>query len=186
MMHINLLPVKAARRLDTARNELFIMAGIVFAALVAVYAAHTWLASKAATVNQRIAAVKREIEELKQHEVRVEEYKQKASTLERKKQAILDLTQKRKGPAKMLDDLATILTDENKVWLVAVEEKGNQLTLRGKALDHENISDFQTALRKRSNYFDDVHLLLVNATTCGDSGRCLDWSIGCTVQLAAN
>jgi len=115
----------------------------------------------------RIATVSQEIEQLKQEVARVEDFKNKAQVLEKKIGVIKDLQARRVGPAKMLDDLAAIINDQRKIWLSKVTEGGGKLVLEGGAMEHENISDFQLALERRSKFFSNVILGLVRTVERG-------------------
>jgi type IV pilus assembly protein PilN len=158
MMHINLLPVKAARKQVNARQELFILLGVFIAVLAALYAFSMVVDSGIAEAQERVAGVQRELEKVKQGVARVQEFKTKAELFERKLKVVDDLKQKKFGPAHMLDDLAAILTDEKKVWLTRIDEQNGSLTLEGCAMEHQDISEFQRALERRSTLFKSIKL----------------------------
>lgn len=184
MIRINLLPVKAAHRHDTAKNELLAMAGGIAVVLVILFFWNSSLEAQIQEAQQRIKTVAKEIEQLKQDVVRVEDFKKKAEVLSAKLKAIETLKAKKVGPAKMLDDLAKILTDEKKVWLTRLSESAGFLTLEGAAMEHENISDFQLAMEKRSKFFSDVTLAFVQSTKEGGIDY-LTWKITCKTTYTA-
>lgn len=184
MIKINLLPVKAARKHGSAKQELA-LAGIgIFVVVLGLYAWHLSTTSKINDMNERIQSVNQEIARLKQDVVRVEEFKQKNQTLESKIKVIEDLQKSRIGPAKLMDDVATILNTQEKVWLKKFTEADGSLVMEGSAMEHENISEFQLALERDSKLIKDVKL--VNVTTVPGKGtKVLDWKITCKVDYRA-
>lgn len=184
MLRINLLPTKASKKQATAKNELYLVAASFVVLLVGLYAAYWFQSSEVDTLNGRIATAEAEVAALKKDVVRVEEFKKKAATLEQKLAVIDKLKKQKTGPAHMLDDLATILTDEPKVWLTKITEQNGTMTLEGEAMEHSNISDFQLALQRRSKFFRDVKLELVE-TKGRDGVNILAWRITCQADYAA-
>lgn len=163
MMRINLLPVRAARRQVSARQELLILTGTLTFIVAALFVWWTIEAAKTSEMRDRVASIRREMESVKKEVARVQEFKTKAELLERKLEVIDQLKLKKVGPARMLDDLATILTEERKVWLTKLEEKDGTLVIEGGAMEEENVSDFQMALTRRSKLFKEVRLNLISA-----------------------
>jgi type IV pilus assembly protein PilN len=184
MLRINLLPIKAARKHDTAKQELLLFVGGTLVVTLGLYFYHGSQTDAVATLKTKIATVTKEIEQLKQDVVRVEEFKQKASTLEKKIKVIRDLQNKRIGPARMLDEIAEIMTEQEKVWLTKLSEKGGSLTLEGGAMEHENISDFQLALERRAKLITEVHLKMVTSANAKGKKH-LKWTITCKATYRA-
>jgi type IV pilus assembly protein PilN len=146
MLRINLLPIKAAKKGESARQELLAVMGGAIALVAGLYLWNSMVTSDKDETTGKIAIVKKEIAQLKQDVVKVEDFKKKAAALESKIKAIRGLQTRRIGPAKMLDDLATIMTEERKVWLTELTDSDGNMTLKGAAMEEENISDFQLAL----------------------------------------
>lgn len=184
MLRINLLPTKASKKQATAKNELYLVAASFLVLALGLYAAYWYQSSEIDTLNGRIATAEAEVAALKKDVVRVEEFKKKAATLEQKLAVIEKLKKQKTGPAHMLDDIATILTDEPKVWLTKIAENNGVMTLEGEAMEHSNISDFQLALQRRSKFFRDVRLELVE-TKARDGVNILAWRITCQADYAA-
>ncbi len=178
MLCINLLPTKAAKKHESVRQELMAMIVLLIVVLGGLFVWSHKVASELSTASARIAKVNQEISQLKQDVVRIEDFKKNSETLEKKIAVIENLQLRRTGPAQMLDDLATILTDQRKVWLTRLAEGGGKLTLEGAAMEHENISDFQLALQRRSKFFQAATLGTVHATTNGGL-PVLEWKLTC-------
>ena len=184
MMRINLLPVKAARKNVSARQELLILVGVLGIVAAALFSWYAVTEAELSSVIEKIGALKAELETVQKEVARVQEFKSKAELLERKLKVIDELKKKKIGPARMLDELATILTDAKKVWLVRLDEKDGTLTLEGGAMEQANISDFQIALGK-SKLFLNIKLNLVAAQKKGGIGY-LEWKMTCRTNYTAS
>ncbi len=183
MLRINLLAVKTAKKHVSARQEMVGVAGILVATFAGLYVWSILSGSEIREKRNRIEAVKQEIAQLRRDVIRVEDFKQKADLLEKKVAAIGKLQNMRFGPAKVLDELATILTEHKKVWLTKVQEKDGTLTLNGAAMEHENISDFHLALERRATQFKNVKLGPVRAVS-KDGVTYHEWSLTCTASYS--
>jgi type IV pilus assembly protein PilN len=184
MIRINLLPTKAARKRDTAKQELMGCIGGLLLLVGGIYLFHADLAGDADELDHKIEQVKQEIARLSQDVVRVEDYKKKAATLESKIVVINGLQSKRINPAHLLDDLATIVHEQEKVWLTKLVENQGTITIEGGAMEHENISDFQLALERQSKLIANVRLNSVKAAEV-DKQKILQWQIVFTSSYRA-
>lgn len=184
MPKINLLPIKAAKRSETARNELLgmvvLLAGLVFV----LYSWNNAISEDVLETKSRIAKMAKEIQSLSEEATRVEEFEAKAKILEDKQGIIEKLKRQKQGPAKALHDLATLLTELDKVWLTSITENEQVIQFEGGAMDHEDISEFQIGLEKRSKYFTKVQLKVVE-TKVLDGVRYLKWKINCIADFSA-
>jgi type IV pilus assembly protein PilN len=181
MPRINLLPIKAARRQVTARNEMFAMMALIGVSGAGIYFWYSSVEDDLTAMRARISAVDTDIGQLTQEVKKVEELKKKEEKVKRKLQVIRQLITNRTGPARMLDELATIMTSEAKrVWLTKLEQKDNVLTLQGGAMDHEDISEFQMALQRR-DAFTRIKLKKVKTEDADkDTAAHLTWELECT------
>jgi len=184
MMRINLLPVRAARRQVSARQELLLLSGSLAIVMAGLFAFWTVESAKVSDMQERVDKITAEMEFVKKDVAKVQDFKAKAELLERKLKVIDELKKKKVGPAKMLDDIAAILTDERKVWLTSLTEKEGVLTLEGGAMEEQNISEFQMALGKRSKLFSEIKLGVVAAQKKGGVPY-LEWRLTCRANYAA-
>ncbi len=184
MMRLNLIPIKAARRVGSAKTELLAAVGVLAGIAAVLFLWNLTVQSTVTSAEEKVERVKAQLEELKQEEVRIEEFKKKASTLEKKIKVIDDLEKARIGPAQMLDDLATILTEQKKVWLTKATTDGATLNLEGGAMDNENVSEFQIALSRQSKFFKNVNLKVVEEEKSKKDSN-LRWKISCEVNFTA-
>lgn len=187
-VRINLLPIRAAKRQSSAKQELFISAGLVFLTLIGVYLWSGSLDSEIADVQADVNRLNTDLAGLKKDRARVQEFDKKNKVLIGKRNAIRKLQAQRSGPAKLLDDLARVLTQENKVWLTELKEKNGKMVLKGGAMENVNISDFQLALRNNSPFFKGLEkpeaLQKVERTETGGISH-LKWEIQCIADYSA-
>jgi len=184
MMRINLLPTKAARKQVSARQELLVFAGGLAIAVAGLFGWWTVTLAKIDTLEERVAGVQNQFNAAQKDKARVDEFAQKAKKLEQKLQAIEQLKNRRTGPAKLLDDLAATLTVQKKVWLTSLQERDGVLALEGGAMEHEDLSEFQMALTKRSRLMSNVKLALVT-TVNKDGITYLEWKLTCSTNYGA-
>ena len=184
MIRINLLPTKVSKKTFVARREMSIAGVLLAIAFLASWAVHSSMTSEIDAGRVRIAKVTQEIESLKQSAIKVEKFKAKAKTLENKINIIKSLQNRRIGPAHMLDDLATILTDQPKIWLTSLDESAGSLSLRGGAMDHENVAEFQTSLGTRSKFFEGCELNVVRTASAKEVEHVL-WQMTCKTNYGA-
>jgi type IV pilus assembly protein PilN len=184
MPRINLLPVKAAKRVGNARNELLIFAGILAFVLVGLYFWYARVQVDISDMQARLDDLKTEIAKIDKTVGQVEDFKKKSSVLEQKLDVIDKLKKQKVGPAKMLADLADIMTKQRKVWLTNMQEREGVLTLQGGAMEQENISEFQMALEQQSKFFSSITLTLVSSAKDGATSY-FTWTITCRTNYAA-
>jgi len=184
MPKINLLPVKQARKRVGAKNEMFVLLGIQALVVVGIVAWHTSMESEVTSLQEKMQTVDSELQRLNLDVAKLQDFKSKEDTIQKKLQVINQLMVQKTGPAKMLDELATILTNDAKhVWLTALQENAGNMRLLGGGMEHEDISEFELAL-ERSKYFHDVKLTEVKVVKDADTSY-LGWSITCVVRYGA-
>jgi len=180
MPRINLLPVKAAQRQVTARNEMLAMAIIVAASFAGVVYWYQDVESEIDNLQGRLQNLTHDIGRLTTEAKKVEEMQEKEKLVKQKLDVIQALVASKIGPAKMLDDIATILTHESKrVWLTRLEQEGQALTLTGGAMDHEDVSELQLALQRRATFRDVKLKRVTTARTGKGEAPHLIWELSC-------
>ncbi len=162
MIQINLLPVREAKRkADVKQNVLeLVLALIVVAAAVGF--AHTDLQTKIDTAQGRVTQMQKDIEKFKPQLDQVAAFRAKKAELQKKIDVIAGLDRARKGPVRVMDELATHTPE--RLWLDSVSTKGTQIELTGQSLDNELVAVFLGSLGD-SPYFANVDL---NSTELGD------------------
>ena len=156
MIRINLLPVRASRRRETAQKQLVYAVVGLLVVCGACFGVHTQVAGKVDAVAQQNQQLQQEIDRLKQVIGKGEEFEKKKEALQKKLDIIQTLKARKTGPVHMLDEIATNIPE--KCWLTSLAEVNKKLTITGVALNFEVIADFIKKLEE-SGYFDDVYLV---------------------------
>lgn len=146
MIRINLLPVKAAQRLNLVKQQAIL--ALVGLALVLAVCAFTFtsIQSDISALTAENAEMESDIERLKKIIGKVEEYKKTKVEVQQKIDVIERLKTDRTGPVHLLDEVANAIDD--KAWLTSITEQGEKVNLVGQALNMESIADFTERLRR--------------------------------------
>jgi type IV pilus assembly protein PilN len=162
MIQINLLPVREAKRKADVRQHVLelVFALIVVGAVIGFL--HTDLTKNLETSHNRITQMQNDIEKFKPQLDQVAAFRAKKAELQKKIDVIAGLDRARKGPVRIMDELATHTPE--RLWLDSVSTKGTTLELTGQSLDNELVAVFLGSLGD-SPYFENVDL---NSTELGD------------------
>jgi type IV pilus assembly protein PilN len=179
MIHINLLPVRAAKKREFGRQQLILFALILVGAGVGNYL--WWKAENdnLNSLNQRIVSTRNEIAQLEKTIGEVKTITQEKKSLEEKLKILDTLKKARTGPVKVMDELATVIP--NRVWLTDYTEQGGNLLMHGSAVNYEDLSSFAQKL-KTSKYFSNV--TIKKASQKNESGT-VEWEIACIANYSA-
>jgi type IV pilus assembly protein PilN len=182
MIRINLLPVRQTQKRQSVQQQLLIGAGLVVAALIGNI---VWTAAVSSAAEDRRQTVVQKTEELKQLDKiigEVNEFTDKKKELEEKLKVIDDLKKGKTGPVKALDDLATEIP--NRVWVTGLNEVNKSVTIKGMAIDPEDISMFLKALEK-SKYFAGVTLGYSKAMKQNPTITLYEFEVRCQINYSA-
>lgn len=150
MIKINLLPVRAARKKETAIQQL-VIAGVVVA-LIALIVTSLYMVKRVqvATAKDDIASANKKIDELKTKIGKLEELKTLKEQVKKKLDVLSQLRKNKTGPAQRLA-LLSDLTPE-RLWLTNYTESGPDIKLSGIAFTEELIAQFMKALEASSDF----------------------------------
>jgi len=179
MIHINLLPVRAAKKREFGRQQLILFGLILVGALLGNY---TWWKAESDSLNaleQRIASTRSEIAQLEKTIGEVKSITQDKRALEDKLKILDALKKGRTGPVKVMDELATIIP--NKAWITDYNEQNGAVVMHGVAVTYEDLSAFAQRL-KTSKYF--ANVTIKKASQKSQSGT-VEWEIDCNANYSA-
>jgi type IV pilus assembly protein PilN len=157
MIKINLLPVRAAKKKETAVQQITIFCvsiAIVFVIVGALYAVR--LGQISSTKND-ISAANTKISELKVRIGKLEALKTLKEQVKKKLDVLAQLRKNKTGPAQRLATLSDITPD--KLWLTAYSESGENIKIAGIAYTEELIAQFMRSIQA-SNDFTGVELVV--------------------------
>lgn len=157
MIKINLLPVRAAKKKETLRQQISIAVMSFVAVLLVIGYFHVGITKSLSEVNARTASVEEELKRTKAQIGEVSKYKEAKKVLEDKLGVIESLKKGKAGPVKMLDELSRVTPE--KLWVSSFKEHDGGINIDGMAISEEVIAQFMTELEK-SPAFKDIELVV--------------------------
>ena len=161
MIKINLLPVRAAKKKETAIQQIIIMAVAVVAVALIVTSLYIVKRVQVATTKDDIASANNKINELKTKIGKLEELKTLKEQVKKKLDVLSQLRKNKTGPAQRLASLSEHTPDQ--LWLTAYAESDQVVKLSGIAMTEELIAQFMKSL-EASNDFMTVELVVSEQT----------------------
>ncbi len=151
MIHINLLPYRAARKKENIRIQVNIFLGSIFivALLVVWFNAH--LNGRIGDLNKEISNTKVQVAKYEKINKEIADIKKKLDLLNRKIKVIESLEAGRKEPVQNLDSIYKLLV-EKRMWYTQIEEKGKGIKISGIAIDNQTVADYMTRIEKTDNF----------------------------------
>lgn len=159
MIKVNLLEQKREQRQKKATPKFLVhwamITGGCFLLVALVYGGMEWhlsnLLDEKKRNEQEIASLKKKIEEAQQFEKLNKEIEQRV-------QVIKTLRKNQAAPVRLLDEMSSILTGVEGVWLTGLSYKGEDAALDGFSFTNEALVSFVDGLKK-SPRISDVNLL---------------------------
>ena len=181
MIKINLLPVRAAQKKESIRQQISIMILILIVISAGIGYAHISMTNNISHVEERITKVNIEIEQLKKKTGEVDDFKKKKRELIEKLNIIDRLSKNKTGPVLVLDAISNIIPD--KMWFSSIRQAGAGLEIDGVALDNETIAVFIASL-KRSPRFKGINLIQTLQIDY-ESYKLTSFKLTCAVDLTS-
>ena len=144
MIHINLLPVREARRKADTRQHVMQLVLLMILVAAGIGYVHSRVSDQIQMANNRVRQMERDIDQFKPQLDQVAAFRNKKASLEKKIDIIDGLDRARSGPIRVMDELATRTPE--KLWLSSIVSKGPALQLAGASLDNELVAVFLRAL----------------------------------------
>jgi type IV pilus assembly protein PilN len=150
MIRINLLPVRAAKKKETAIQQL-ILAGASFGLVLVILLIMFFikLGQISGTKND-ITAANTKIAELKAKIGKLDELKKLKDEVKKKLDVLAQLRKNKSGPAQRLATLSDATPDQ--LWLESYKESGDSIKIAGLAMNEELIAQFIRALEASADY----------------------------------
>jgi len=157
MIKINLLPVRAARKKESLRQQLSISGLLIVLVLLGCLGAYLVTLAKIKTARDEIAKSEQEINALKQKIGEINNIKKLQEEVKKKLDILDQLRRNKTGPATRLAELSDAVPD--KVWLTKYVENGGNISIAGTAFNEELIAELMRNLQS-SKDFTNVELLV--------------------------
>ena len=165
MIRINLLPVRAARKKETLKQQLIIGGVLLLIVCFGLFYVDNIQKSRMKKLKNEIKKNEAEIARLQTVIGEVAQLKARKKELEDKSKVIEQLQSRRSGPVRMMDALSSLIPQ--KAWITSLKENGATISLDCMAVNEEVISDFMINMEKNP-YFGNVKLNKI--TSAGDKG----------------
>ncbi len=175
MIRINLLPYRAARKKENIRKQI----GIFFLSLLVVVAVLLFynmrLQKTIDVLNTKIAENKTMLAKFENQAKEVDRIKKAFNNLENKTKVIRNLETKRNEAVFLLENMTKLVAENplisesdvlaekdntpvKRLWFTNFEAKGNNIVIKGIAMDNKTVADFMTRL-ERSKLYKNVNLI---------------------------
>ena len=175
MIRINLLPYRAARKKENIRKQI----GIFSLSLLVVFAILLFynmrLQKRIDSLNTTIAENKTMLAKFEKQAKEVDRIKKAFNNIENKTKVIKNLETKRNDAVFLLDNMTKLVAEHTlsssgsdslsdkdntpvkRLWFTNFEAKGNNIGIKGIAMDSKTVADFMTRL-ERSKLYKNVNL----------------------------
>ena len=147
MIRINLLPFRIARKQENIRRQISVFVLLVgFLVLVTGYYYLDFSMKVSALENERVKKQK-EKDKYRVTLRKIKANEKKINELRKKLKVIQELENNKRGPVRMLIEIAEAVP-KDKLWLNSLVENEGLLTLTGTAMDNDTVALFMTNLEK--------------------------------------
>ena len=164
MIKINLLPLRASKKKETARQQLSILVICVVGLLLIGLSAYGFLRGEIAEVKSEISSSESELAALKAKIGTIDNIKKLQAEVKKKLDVLEQLRRGKTGPAARLAALSDSVPP--KLWLTRYSENGSSVSVSGVAMSEELIAIFMKSLQA-SGAFSNVELVVSEQSETG-------------------
>jgi len=156
MIRINLLPFRAARKVENVKRQVMIFFMMIVLTLGGLIYYHINLTGQVAALEGQVEDTSRDLKNLQKKLKEIASIDKLLATVKKKTKVIENLELTREASVRMVDAM-TQLVIEGQMHLTLFDVKGNAVSLQGVAADNQTIADFMMRLEK-SGMFNKVVL----------------------------
>lgn len=150
MIKINLLPVRATKKKETAIQQLIIAGMTVVVVAVVILSLYMVKRMQVTATTEDISNANSKITELKSRIGKLEEIKTLKDQVKKKLDVLSQLRKNKSGPAQRLAVLSDITPEQ--LWLTSYSETGQDVKISGIALSEDLIAQFMKSLEASSDF----------------------------------
>jgi len=181
MIKINLLPVRAAKKKETAVQQISLLCvSVVVVAVIGAIVYGIYFGRVSATKTD-ITTANKNIEELKKKIGKLEALKALKDQVKKKLDVLAQLRKNKSGPAQRLATLSD--TTPQQLWLTSYVENGSDIKLSGIAYTEELIAAFMRSLESSADYAN-IELVVSEQATVGQQ-KLKKFDLTCKLKTAA-
>ncbi len=164
MIKINLLPVRAAKKKETIRQQTVILMVSILSVVAICIIAFFFIQMKIQSTKGEIERSEAEIQELKAKIGKVNDLKKLKEDVKKKLDVLSILRQGKVGPVHRLMVISDSTPD--KLWLTKYSENGSDVNISGISYSEDLIAEYMRNLQASSDY-DKVELVVSEQTIVG-------------------
>jgi type IV pilus assembly protein PilN len=144
MIRINLLPVRAAKRKETARQQVVILLGTLAIVFLITFLVYSYLLVKISSTKEEISRSEQEIVELKVKIGKIKDLEKLKSDVQKKLDVLTRLRTEKTGPVQRLLTLSQSVPD--KLWVTSYSESGSVITISGVSFNEDLIASIMKSI----------------------------------------
>ncbi|GAB7026259.1 PilN domain-containing protein [Geotalea toluenoxydans] len=145
MIKINLLPVRAAKKKETTRQQISILVITLLGTIVICVLLYSMAISKISATKEDIAKTEQEIQQLKAKIGEIDNIKKLQAEVKKKLDILSRLRKEKTGPVSRLALLSNAVPD--KLWLTKYTEAAGTISISGVAFSEDDIATFMKNLQ---------------------------------------
>ena len=150
MIKINLLPVRAAKRKETARQQAVIVAGTLVLVLLLALGAYSYLLIRISSTKDEIGKAEQELAQLKAQIGKINELEKLKAEVTKKLDILNQLRREKTGPVNRLKTISQAVPE--RLWVTGYSENGTSVTLSGVAFSEELIAEFMRSIEQSPDF----------------------------------
>ncbi|MGA7827089.1 MAG: PilN domain-containing protein [Geobacteraceae bacterium] len=150
MIKINLLPVRAAKRKETVRQQAVILAATLGLVLLLAFGAYSYFLIRISSTKEEISKSEQELSELKAKIGKIKELEKLKAEVTKKLDVLNQLRREKTGPVDRLKAISQAVPD--RLWLTGYSESGTSVSLSGIAFSEELIADFMRSIEQSPDF----------------------------------
>ena len=156
MIHINLLPFRAARKKENVRRYVSIFLLSFGFVGIALFYCHLTLSAQIYDLNTQVDSVTNQLKTKRKAAQEVDEIKKVLDVLKIKIEGIQIINSRRREPVQLLDTMTRVVIPK-RMWFTSYKTDNQAVAIRGMALDQKTVADFMTQLES-TGLFSSVNL----------------------------
>jgi len=150
MIKINLLPVRAAKRKETVRQQAVILAGTLVLVLLLAFGAYSYFLIRISSTKDEISKAEQELTELRAQIGKINELEKLKAEVTKKLDVLRQLRREKTGPVNRLLTISQAVPE--RLWLTNYSESGATVSLSGVAFSEELIADFMRSIEQSPDF----------------------------------
>ncbi|MBW2143718.1 MAG: PilN domain-containing protein [Deltaproteobacteria bacterium] len=179
MIRINLLPFRAAKKLENIRMQISVYVLSVVLLVAVLSFSLIMLNSKIKELQAQESRLQKELDSYAEMLKKIKELKRKRADVKGKLDVIQGLEAQKAGPVQLFDEIA-MAVPEGKLFLRSINESKDTVSMSGVAIDYDTVARFMTNLENTTK-INTVTLGSTNQTEQNKLSVC-NFTLSCTKQ----